>query len=290
MMFGRRLRSDETDLFLEILRRYTERNACDNLLAESYLRHPDTVMFTSDLEERTIGVTCVRKDKSRLGLVLSAIAVHPDEREASAYSLVKSSLPFFRTLSIRDVDAIVSEPQGCSLGFPLNPALDSWTKDVLSRAGFDQVGTILQLEGIVAQGGTDEYQRSWDSDADYEGARSLLWNVGRDVGLGTSLAWTALDFAASLGHLETISVGGKTAMLAGLYSVGDSVIVTPVLCDPELIMPEHAVDILASRLQRERAARILVPLLGIGQEALLGAADRTFTPETYRVSLMRKRV
>jgi hypothetical protein len=290
MMFGRRLHSNESNLFLGILQNYTERGSCSNQLAESYLRHPDTVMFTSDLEGRTIGATCVRKDKNRLGMVLSAVAVQPDEREASAYNLVKSSLPFFRTVAIRDVDAILSESRSSALGFPLNLALDSWIKSVLSRLGFDQVGTIVQIEGAVSQDGTDEYQRSWDREANHEEARSLLWDFGRSVGLETSLAWAAFDLAASLGRLETISVRGKTAMLAGLFSLGDSVIVTPLLCNPELVMPEHAVDILANRLKREQASRVLLPLLGSGQEALIRAADRSFSARAYRLSLMRKRI
>lgn len=290
VLFNRRLRPDEADTLMDMLKTMTEHGIMDYALGRAYLKQPEVVMFLSAVDDRTVGVTCVQKDRNRMGMVLSAVVVPPEHRRTSSYGLVKSSLPFFRTVSIRDVDALVAPSSGLSLGFPLNSALDGWTEDVLTRAGFEQEFEILQVECRLGGPKGSTHEQPWDSEANLKGAREMLWEAGRRQGLVTSLAWTALDFAFSFDSLLTASVKGSVAALAGVYRLEDCVAVTPALCDSQILAPARFASMLENLTHREGKSKLVLPLLGSGQNDTLRALEKGNRVTTRQAHLMRKQL
>ena len=290
VMYNRRLGKGEGDTFLDILETSTDRGYSDRELARKYLMQSDVVTLLSSVEDNAVGATCVQKDKNRMGMVLSAVAVAPPSRDTSAFSLVTSSLPFFRSVSIRDVDVLVSNEEPISLGFPLNPAADPWLESTLLRAGFEEIGEVLQIEGRLRSTQSEDFTRSWDNPSILEGARELLWDGGREIGLATSLAWTALDFAHHLGRLQTVSHQRKVALLAGVHTVGDTAVITPVLSNPDLITHEQVWNMLRFLVVREGLSNFALPLLGQDQTKLAEVIDRGEHGRLVHSALLRKRV
>jgi hypothetical protein len=290
VLFSRRLQSDEAKRFVKLLQSTTKHGTVSDDLALAYLRHPEVVMFQSAVEDKIVGATCITKDKNRMGMVLAAVAVPPENRGTSAFSLLKASLPFFRTVTIRDVDLLVGESSVATLGFPLNQSLDPWTREVLSRIGFSEEQDMLQVEARLQEDVAPSSKVAWDRKANFDGARNLLWEVGRRQGLATSLSWTALDFAAMVGNLLTTSVKGEIGALVGLYDVKDAIVATPVLCDPHVLAPREFVAMLLDLARGEGKQRLVLPLVGPGQDKLLSTLEKRTTVTTSRATLMRKAV
>ena len=132
VMFNGRLNKDEVDTWLELLNRISESGYRDRGLARTFLQLEDSITFVSSLEDKIIGGTSIYKDKTRFAMILTSVVVDKQYRESATYQIVKSSLPFFKTVAIRDVDALVAHDIGLNnLGFPLNLELDAIFKPYL---------------------------------------------------------------------------------------------------------------------------------------------------------------
>ena len=138
VMFNRRLGKSELDIWLELLETQTEVGYADRSMASRFLEHQDTISFVSSVEDEIIGGTVIHRDRTRLGMILAGAFVKEEYRDTGAYSVIKSSLPFFKTVAIRDIEALVPESDSVDrIGFPGSLELDYWTKDVLGRIGFE---------------------------------------------------------------------------------------------------------------------------------------------------------
>jgi len=146
VMFNGRLEKGQVDSWLNLLEETSELDYRTHALAKSFLHLPESISFASSLEGKIIGGTSIYRDRSRLAMVLASIAIRQEFRESAAYQIIKSSLPFFKTVAIRDVDALVALEAGRgALGFPLSLELDSWTAEIIKRMGFTETDMLHHL-------------------------------------------------------------------------------------------------------------------------------------------------
>ncbi|RLI55658.1 MAG: hypothetical protein DRP09_08970 [Candidatus Thorarchaeota archaeon] len=289
MMFNRRLQSSEADLWLDLYEKSTERSLQNRDAARTYLNSPNAVTYVTMLDNTPIGGTCVMRDPTRLAMLLSAVAIDREHRDRLTYSLVKSSLPFFRTVAIRDVDALVCKEGHPSLGFPYGIEQEPWIHDVLLRAGFKD-----EQELTYAQVDLDESRQrgvglSLKPLSHLEPGRELVWEVGRKTGLANSATWTSLHFAQDLGKLYAVTSGEHIIMLTSMHLLGSKMIVGPVVHDSRNVPVESAAAAILGDAADRGADEVVLTMVGEGQRDLLDAfRDLTGSMDTREVVLMRK--
>lgn len=270
VMFNRRLRKNEISDWLNLIEQFTESGCADRNLAHSYLQLPEAIAFVSSINEEIIGGTAIYRDKTRLGMVLSSAAINRKYRETSAYHIIKTSLPFMKTVAIRDVDAIVAKaPLRKGMGFPASFGLDSWLEKILEKIGFVPVGKISSYT-LERDSNTIRIsdETKWDTQPNVQGARQLIWSMCKTEGLATSAIWNALDFAISRGVLKTYSVGGSTRVVASIDHINQASLLGLLMVDSEYSMNDAALQI-ASELHREHRPMIHFPLIGENQHPLV---------------------
>jgi hypothetical protein len=270
VLFNRRLREEEIKSWIDLVNQDTSSGCISNELASSFLRLPETIAFVSTIDDDIVGGTAIFRDRVRLGMVLSSVAIRGAYRESSAYHVIKTSLPFMKTAAIRDVDAIISrDPTETSIGFPASLELDIWMFDILEKMGFKQVGRIWSntLEcNMDSQVGSKE--RRWDHRPNLEGAKQLIWSQGKAAGLTTSLIWATLDFAFNRGTLRTYSIDGSTRIAASIDRINETALVGMLVVDSEY-SEDLAVDSVVIDLCRHLTTRVHLPLIGESQQNLV---------------------
>jgi hypothetical protein len=267
VMFNRRLREQEIELWLKLVRNSTDTGYIEQNLAYSFLQLPETIAYISSINDEIIGGTSIYRDRIRLGMVLCSVAIQEKYREISTYQMIKTSLPFMRTVAIRDVDAVIRRPADeKGIGFPASFELDAWMSNVLKKIGFVSVGNIWSytLESIdVLNLKSDGIH--WDIEPDLEGTKQLIWEQSKTAGIDTSLIWTALDFAVNRGTLRTFSVNGSTRIAVSIDKLSNIMIGGFLVIDPEYTT-DSIVNHLANELGRRQQLRIHLPLVGEGQK------------------------
>jgi hypothetical protein len=286
MLFNRRLREEEFVCWLDLLENYT-RNGCINQeMASSFLRLPETIAFLSTIEDRIIGGTAIFKDKIRLGMVLCSVSIDPSYREKSAFHVIKTSLPFMKTVAIRDVDALIAdESNEAGIGFPASFELDAWMLKVLEKIGFQQVGTIgsytLECDSQIA---AKSKESIWDSETSFEGMKQLVWSQSKSAGLTTSLVWAAIGLAANGGKLRTYSVNDAVKVVTIIDRLKDAALVEMLVVDPDS-SEDFAVNSIISDLSGNGTKKLLLPLVGEGQKHLVGLFAEKIGASQQRRSL-----
>ena len=292
-MFNRRLRKQEIVDWLNLVRNSTATGCIEQNLAYSFLQLPDTIAFVASIDDEIIGGTSIYRDRIRLGMVLSSVAIKEEYREISTFQAIKTSLPFMKTVAIRDIDAVITKsPDEKGIGFPASFELDFWMKSILEKIGFAPVGNIWSCalennDDLIAK----PNGMPWDHEPNMEGAKQLIWAQSKAAGLTTSLIWTALDFASKRGTLRTLSVNGSTRIATSIDRVCDIVLVGLLAIDPEY-STNSAVSHIANELRREQQLSIHLPLVGEGQQDFvkLLAEELGATLKGRSLTLLRKKL
>ena len=294
VIYNRRLGKNELDILLDLLDNYKIAKTTNRSQAKIFFQMEDAIAFISTIENEPIGGTVVYRDRTRLGMVLAAIAIKDEYRDLVTYPVIKSSLPFFRTVAIRDVDVIVSaNSHSLNLSFPHSFYLPSWTQPILERAGFerecDLFTYLLEFSNHDIQ---TPRENLLDADVNMEGARSLIWDEGKDAGLTNSIVWMSLDYAMHAKSLHTVTNENKTDLVFSSYNYDDVATIGFIVTTQEFTRNNAAAEVLSSTILNTKAAKIRFPLIGKGQEELLKSIANQVGGflKKQSITLMRRRL
>ncbi|MFX1560985.1 MAG: hypothetical protein ACFFBL_10395 [Promethearchaeota archaeon] len=289
VMFNGRLGKDDVDVWLNLLVENSASGFKDRELAKAFLMLEECITFASSLDNKIIGGTSIYRDRTRLAMVLASVAVDKEFRESATYQIIKSSMPFFKTVAIRDVDALVSVSENKNLlGFPLNLELDSWITDILKRIGFSEVN-ILDHYTFSIESKIQERTINWAREVNAKEVRELIWDQSKPMGLTNSLVWLARDFAVTRRCLETTVVNGQIAGVAGIWKVGNTLCVSPCIIDPEKLNWKQIAGSFVAKALESGVKYIDLPFVGEGQYDLIRSLENTCSVISCRkLSLMRK--
>nr|KXH72252.1 MAG: hypothetical protein AM325_01900 [Candidatus Thorarchaeota archaeon SMTZ1-45] len=289
VMFNGRLAKNELDTWLNLLNETSPSGYVDRSLANAFLQLPESISFASSIENKIIGGTSIYRDRTRLAMVLASVAVFKEFRESSGYQIVKSSLPFFKTVAIRDVDALVSlETKKNTLGFPLSLELDSWVTDIIRRIGFSE-NEHLEHYSFTIREGVREKSVQWVNVENEEQVRELIWNQSRQMGLVNSIVWLTRDFAAYRNCLVNIFDEERIKAVAGFWNLSNSLCVTPLLIDPDSISWREIADSLIVQASGRDVNQIELPLIGKGQLELIQELERRCDISSCRKLLLLRK-
>jgi len=288
VMFNGRLNKSESDIWVDLLNETSKTTFMDRDLTKQYLALPESISFVSSVENQIIGGTTIYRDRTRLSMVLVSVAMKEAYRESATYQIIKSSLPFFKTVAIRDVDVLVSSNDGSDcIGFPLSLEVEPWAIEAIKRVGFNKVVKIVQCSFEISQ--KYDNRIKWDNEPNLEGAKELIWDQSKPLGLTTSLVWLARDFAEDQGTLMTFTINDKVVGVVGLWQFRDSLTLSPLITDPEVLDWSQVAKAIVSEGVRSKAERVHLPIVGEGQSGLIEELDGMINLVSSRtLSLLRK--
>ena len=273
IMFNRRLSKSELNTWIHLVENQTDSGCLNREMASNFLELQETLSFVSSVNDEIIGGTAIYRDKTRLGMILASVAVKKEFREISAYSIIKSSLPFFRTVAIRDIDALIPDDASKErLAFPGSFELDRWTKNVLERIGFEETSKLFSYS-IALQGENPQrhVKNMWDSHSDIKNAKKLIWDSSKTAGMTNSFVWTAFDFAVNQGTLRTVTLNNSMNLVTSIYYSGKTAIIGLIVADDDFTDNGMASRLIAEVIRKSDAEKLILPLIGDGQSKLIEA-------------------
>ncbi len=294
IMFNRRLSKSEINTWIHLVESQTDIGCLNREMASNFLKLQETLSFVSSVDDEIIGGTAIYRDRTRLAMILASVAVKKEFRETAAYNIIKSSLPFFRTVAIRDIEALIPDDSfEDRLAFPGSLELDPWTMTVLERIGFEENSKLFSYS-ITIQGENPHKQvkNVWDSHSDIKNAKKLIWDSSKATGLTNSHIWTAFDFAVNQDTLKTVSLEDSMKLVTSIYYSGKTAIIGLLISDDDFTDDGRASRMIAEMVRNSDAENLILPLIGDGQNNLIAAVADELGGFLKRrsITLMRKRL
>lgn len=282
--FSRRLTSSELDIWLELGKisgATDQRN-----FAQTFMNFDSSMFFVSYVGDDLVGGTAIYRDQIRLGMAIVNARIVPSWRERTSTQIVKSSLPFFRSASIRDVDAVINlEEKESKHPFPFNFVLDHWTQTALEKNGFEEESLLFNVTGDNPASSEVE-SSDWDTTMNLEGLKKLFWKSD----LKCSLFWYLMDIHKEEGIIQTASDNEDVRFGLGISKVSNSTIMVTLLMNESLIDYDAVAKSILYESRKLSAERIVFPLLSGRQLGLIDTLE-TMTGSEYdkkELKLLRK--
>ncbi|NHJ12858.1 MAG: hypothetical protein EAX95_04240 [Candidatus Thorarchaeota archaeon] len=287
MLYTRRLLKSELETWLQVGGTPTAEEA---QYAKSFLQLPDSMFFIATINGIPVGGTAIYRDRTRLAMALVAARLEEEFRENMPFQLFKASLPFFKTLSIRGVDALVAESDTIGdMSFSLAPILRNWALPALRKMGFQEIAKSYRvcIEGVPPS--NIQSQVTIDRTPNYDSARELLWNQRENIGLSCSHQWLALDMAKERNTIKTFSLRGETCLVVAVEKFGSGYQIPFFAANSEILACTMAAEAILHHIS---ADRLIFSLVGTGQKATIDAIRDLYNSANtmYGDLLLRKQL
>ena len=290
-MYTRRMSRTELDIWLELK---GDVSPLERDLAERFIQLEDSMFFLSSIRDEIVGGTAIYRDRNRLAVALLAIHHSTELKEAAQIQLLKSSLPFFRSVTIHHVDAIVgSSGKSNTLPFPAGFVLDHRFEPLLENLGFASEEIILQCTiEITGSERPSSSDTAWNITDDQNDVRDLFWRQNKTTGVDSSLVTLGWQMAHAKKLLQTLEDDKGITAAVGVESLENTSMIWPVIADFRLIDEETLARAIQERVLRTSAQELVLPILGTGQrefaEKLADLCNGRLTVE--EASLLRKQL
>ncbi|MHA2354813.1 MAG: hypothetical protein ACXADC_06550 [Candidatus Thorarchaeota archaeon] len=291
-LYTRRMSRTELDIWLELS---GETSPSNRQMAKRFIQHQDSMFFLSSIGDEIVGGTAIYRDRTRLAVALISAHYGPDLKEGSKIQIVKSSLPFFRSVTIHHVDAIVGKSEtGTKLPFPAGFVLNRKFGPILESLGFADEDTVLHCVFDVGKKSRAKKSRmkEWKTTDDQDAIRDLFWRQNKTSGIDSSFVTLGWEMAGTKNLMQTIEDDKGITAAIGLESIGNIAMIWPVIADFRLIDQDELAGAIYDRVLQADARKIVLPILGSGQKELVGelaelhGGEMKFTES----SLMRKQL
>lgn len=289
-LFTRRMPKDELGTWLKLAGRAMPEQKD---YAESFISLPDSIYFLASIGGELIGGTAIYRDRTRYAVALVDAYLHPDYWSEADLQLLKSSLPFFRTVVIREADVLVniSDSEG-DLPFPITTEIASEFRGTLEALGFHEVtkalGCSIEVRGDYSIPGV----MAWDEIPNKTGARDLYWKQNELSRLDCSQVTLALEVADSRGSLKTWTTDDATSLVMGIERLRGRAVIWPLLADLDAMEVESIAHKMAAQTAPIKPESIELPLVGLGQLDIVQELANLVGGEskTKEVILMRRKL
>jgi hypothetical protein len=263
-------------------------------MAKRFTQLEDSIFFLSSIGEEIVGGTAIYRDRTRLAVALIAAHHRSDLNEAAQLQLLKSSLPFFRSVTIHHVDAIVGMTgMESKLPFPASFILDKRFQPMLQSLGFAVEDKILRYAiDVSGEQAKSSSMIAWKTTNDHEAVRDLFWRQNRTTGIDSSLVTLGWQMASTTNLLQTLEDDKGITAAVGFDSIGSMVMIWPVIADFRLLDIGTLAQVIHERALQTGATKIIFPILATGQRELVERIADLFNGEvsTREASLLRKQL
>jgi len=229
--YSRRLTGKELTLWLDLGRdALTEYEAADDLeIVELLMNLENSMFFVSFLGDTPVGASAIYKDTARNAMALLSVRIVSEYRNRITGHLIKSSLPFFKTVAIREVDCLVSPIKEEGFSFPIQNTLYDWSEQYLSEHGFVEAG-VVSLRTFKIPKSSPSLVLQWDATpAKKQALRDLFWEIEEKERQDYSHFWMGIDLCRAAGRLYTISKDGRCVAAAGAIISQNQLIIMSIM-------------------------------------------------------------
>jgi len=273
-MYNRRLTKSELGAWLRMEQTALSihRGTWTDDYTRSFFELPSTLLYLATINGEGIGGTAVYHDAVHSVFSLVSAIIRPQLKEKVLSQMVRSSLPFFRSATIRQVEVLVSTAaKQAPIRFPLAYTLEQGLNAKLEIMGFAKVGTAWQCSvRLSKRSSAKSTVGPWDANPNVDGARRLLLEQTEGGGLTCPQIWLALDLAVSRGTLKTVTIKGRTQLACGFEAHGDDAFISFLSLDSEMMNMVAAASRLLDLAARAMIKTIHLPLVG---KAELGCVE-----------------
>ncbi len=286
-MICRRINVSELESWIQSA--WTHTNQPPNVQSQVWqlASQADSVVYVANVEDRMIGGTWLWRDKRRLGLTLAEMWMNKEFRSKAMNQLVKSSLPWFKSLAIREVDALVYLQEASRpLKFPYNPVMESWISPFLENNDFTEAGIYSQSLISIETKPQVGYPLSINETPDIEWVRNTLWEQREFLGLDLSPPEMMCEYANELESLFTFSKDGNTVLAMTRYTMGENTVIGPILYDSDLDVSTIVSTILGSISKGSNT--IFLSLISSSQDAILQSVAEFGQSQVSEMRLLRR--
>ncbi len=291
-IFSRRLGNDETEIWIGLLKERTSALLSEDLIA-SFSSLENGLFYVSSFNDDTFGGSAVFIDRYRLGMALIDIIIKSQYIDETGYVVIKSSIPYFRSLSIKNVDVLVNSSGATfDLPFPLAFGVDPCMIDTLEKIGFEAVHELYHVTiDNISEIPTADHDLTPDDSLDIEGSLKFYWSHYKQAGVDCSHFWCAFDLSLRRKNLNTLARNNRIIAILGCEVFDNQLIVAPFLIDTEAIYPHQMISLLSSIAGGE-FSRVDFPIAGTGQLDYIQEIARVMSGEisTRELQLMRKKL
>ncbi|MFW9911848.1 MAG: hypothetical protein ACFFEU_05235 [Candidatus Thorarchaeota archaeon] len=268
-LYTRRMSRTEFDTWLELT---GDVSPLDNEFAKRFSNLEGSTFFLSSIEDEIVGGTAIFRDRTRLAVALVAVNHKSILQESAQLQLLKSSLPFFRSVTIHHVDAVIDiSEKKSNLPFPAGFALKKRMQPMLESLGFTLEERIFRYDIEVNRNQSKESSMiTWKKTNNHEAVRDLFWRQNKTSGVDSSLVILGWEMASAEDLLYTLEDEKGITAAVGLDMINDTVLLWPIIADFRLIDINTLAQAILGRILRTEALKITFPILGAGQRELVG--------------------
>ncbi|MBD3407655.1 MAG: hypothetical protein GF411_16175 [Candidatus Lokiarchaeota archaeon] len=288
VMYNRRLRSDEIETWIEVCCPDSQKRSLFTEYAVEFMQLEDSMYFISSVEGKNIGGTAVYRDRVRLAMALVFLSLEKTFRKGVVAHLIKSSLPFFKSMAIRNVDAIVNPSDDTTnLPFPISTELACWTAKSLETLNFEKTDILYKatLEDIIIPE-NNEYS-PWDKKPNIDGSRKLMWDLRKETGLNFSQVWLLRDIMLKSNSFHTRTIEDVVVASAGLLRIAETGIISPLFISKDVSI-DDSLRIIVNKLGNVNS--IELPIVGKEQMQMIDMMEEMLQTkaEIQELDLYRK--
>jgi hypothetical protein len=257
----------ELDIWLELT---GDVSPLDNEFAKRFSNLEGSMFFLSSIEDEIVGGTAIFRDRTRLAVALVAANHKSILKESVQLQLLKSSLPFFRSVTIHHVDAIIDiSEKKPNLPFPAGFALKKRMQPMLESLGFALEERVFRYDIEVNSNRSKESSMlTWKKASDHEAVRDLFWRQNRTSGVDSSLVTLGWQMASARDILQTLEDDKGITAAVGLDIINGTALLWPIIADFRLIDINTLAQAIHERILGTEALKITFPILGTGQRDL----------------------
>jgi hypothetical protein len=285
-LFSRRLRSSDTGLWLQLPEESRDQLSSVERakLVKDSSSIENTIFYAASVDNTDVGGAAIYRDHTRLGVALLSLRLRPQLREAAAPHLIRSSLPFFRSVSIRQIDAILNRTIPNSLPFPLNLELESWSQKALRSLRFEETGLLDSYSWSDVEIPPTEIKIAWGNQSDLDTAQRSMWQERKQTGLNCSQVFFSLELAQTRGTLRTGHASDGSLITCTLEQFDDIIVISSITSSVSIEPYEVAAGIL-SLIKPGTYGKLIISLMGKGQNLIAAAFDDILHQKSKRREL-----
>ncbi|MFW9918524.1 MAG: hypothetical protein ACFFED_02925 [Candidatus Thorarchaeota archaeon] len=249
--YSRRLATEELDVWIRL--RQTDIPEDDYDAAQTYIHLDGSMFFISYLGDEEAGASTIFRDTARMGLLLSSIRIPEKSRLRLTKHIVKTSLPFFKSVAIREVDAFVNPAYDMkSIPFPFCTDLGAWTEEALIENGFKEIALFQRATYAIPDKIEIPSTLKWDSpSAETETLKQLFWKVSPNERPDHGCFWLSVILAQKASSHYSVSVDNEPQLSIGTQTWNNTFLITSLLSDPsEVSSQDVALRIISLAKQR----------------------------------------
>ncbi len=288
--YSRRLSADELSVWVGL--QVPDIPAVDRTVTQKCIEMEESMFFVSHLGDEMVGTSSIFRDKTRMCLLLSGLRITSALRGQLTKHVIRNSLPFFKSVAIREADAVVNRNlTEEDIPFPLVPDVGGWAEDGLIENGFKEKGTFYRVVYSVPDS-APETIHTWDEiPASFESLKSFYWKIPLEERPDHGSLWHGIILAGANNTLHTASDKSDPYLAMGAFHWKTSLVVAAAMFDPSVVSAQDVAAMICHIAHQSGLSSIVLDMMP-SDSSIVNAMEQICGVSKWKTELLlyRKRL